>query len=112
MERTEAITIFENERCRKIYAMQHRPQIFFQKDNICAGKTNLENIKIVSVASCGDSGGRENLTQIGLICFSFVFQIENQWSVADLHRWGNRKWWTQSKLFLYTVRAIGVAYRS
>lgn len=52
MERTEAITIFDNERCRKIYAMQHRPQIFFQKDNICAGKTNLENIKIVCRKGC------------------------------------------------------------
>lgn len=73
MERTEAITILENDRCRKIYAMQHRPQIFFQKDNVCAGKTNLENIKIVSTILVGED-----------CCGNSLFQLCNR-KPTELH---------------------------
>lgn len=77
MERTEAITIFENDRCRKIYAMQHRPQIFFQKDNVCAGKINLENIKIVSM----------NLVSGNVMVLNrFTYITENQRSPINLCR--------------------------
>lgn len=87
MERTEAITIFENERCRKIHAMQHRPQIFFQKDNICAGKPNLENIKIVSADVVWPANRR---TDYDLVQFDYIFRTENKRSFTDLHRRGNR----------------------
>lgn len=93
MERTEEITIFENERCRKIYAMQHRTQLFFQKDNICAGKTNLENIKIVRTISGRWKCFVLSKSNFLFLCTIFV-QIENQWSIVNLCRWRNREWWT------------------
>lgn len=78
MERTEAITILENERCRKIYAMQHRPQIFFQKDNICAAKSNLENIKIVSDLP----SGAQTFHYIPLFLMSHRKPMELHWFVS------------------------------
>lgn len=49
MEKTEPINVFDAAKCREIYMHQHRSQMFLSKENICAGKKNLENIKIVSV---------------------------------------------------------------
>lgn len=48
IERTEAIKIFEVDRCRDIFNHQNRLQIFFPKQNICAGHSNGQSIKIVS----------------------------------------------------------------
>lgn len=48
IERTETIKIFEVDRCRDIFNHQNRLQIFFPKQNICAGHSNGQSIKIVS----------------------------------------------------------------
>lgn len=49
MEKTESVNIFDAEKCRETYTHQHRQQMFFPKANICAGRTNFENIKIVRI---------------------------------------------------------------
>ncbi|XP_031636089.1 phenoloxidase-activating factor 2-like [Contarinia nasturtii] len=48
IERTENIHIFEVDQCRDIFNHQNRLQIFFPKQNICAGHTNGQGIKIRS----------------------------------------------------------------
>ncbi|XP_055313726.1 phenoloxidase-activating factor 2-like [Sitodiplosis mosellana] len=48
IERTENIQIFEVDQCRDIFNHQNRLQIFFPKQNICAGHSNGQGIKIRS----------------------------------------------------------------
>lgn len=49
IERNEGIKILEVEKCREIFNHQNRLQLFFPKQNICAGRSNTitSNIKIV-----------------------------------------------------------------
>lgn len=47
IERTEYIKIFEVDKCRDIFNHQNRLQIFFPKQNICAGHSSGQPIKIV-----------------------------------------------------------------
>lgn len=48
IERTEYIKIFEVDKCRDIFNHQNRLQIFFPKQNICAGHSSGQAIKIRS----------------------------------------------------------------
>lgn len=47
IDRTENIKIFEVDKCRDIFSHQNRLQIFFPKQNICAGHSYGQPIKIV-----------------------------------------------------------------